>query len=66
MMEAMTTEEKAQQMGVTRRRILALIKNGRFKTARKRGMIWFVDHDDFPDNRHDGPQMHFRMMQQDK
>jgi excisionase family DNA binding protein len=63
MMDAMmTTEEKAQQLGVTRRRILALIKNGRFKTAQKRGMIWFVHHDDFPDDRHDGPTLGFRMM----
>jgi hypothetical protein len=62
MFERMTTEEKAQQMGVTRRRILALIKNGRFKSAHKRGMIWFVDHDDFPDDRHDGPTLGFRMM----
>ncbi len=66
MAEPITTAEKAQQMGVTRRRVLNLIAQGRFKSARKKGRDWLIDADDLPDERHDGPPMMFRMMQQDR
>jgi excisionase family DNA binding protein len=61
-MQYMTTEEKAEQLGITRRRVLVLLKDKRFPGAMKRGRDWLIPGDTMPDERHEGPPMHFRMM----
>ncbi len=64
-MHYITTEEKAQQLGITRRRVLVLLKENRFEGAEKKGRDWIIPENVMPEERHEGPAMHFRMMTKD-
>jgi ribosomal protein L1 len=61
--DGVTSDQKAEQLGLTRGRVLVLARQGRFKSARKIGRDWIFDADELPDKKQTarGPQMQFYM-----